>query len=209
MSEATPTQPVVTETEASAQPDAKVTDARTEGDLDSLLKVYDETTAAPATTKSEPEQQPGAAPDLNVLAAKMQRFESLATEAQNIQFKRDMSETVTAIRGDLDPEVFDAPLIEGWLDAQAKQDPRLAKAWLERHANPKQFEQVKTALAKNFAKKFSKLPDRAATEDRDAVSAAVRGASTRAPASQPANLGGMTDAEYRAHVKKEHGFMPL
>ncbi len=205
MSEATPTQPVVTETPASAQPDAKAPDARTEGDLDSLLKVYDETTAAPAQP-IQPEQTPGTEPDLKTIAAQMQRFENLATAAVNDKFKRDMSTTVKAIRGDLPEAVFDDVLVEAYLDAQAKQDPRLAKAWLDRDANPRQFEQVKTALAKSFAKKFSSMPDRAATEDRDAVSAAVRGASNRAPASQPANLGGMTDQELREHTKKQYGF---
>ncbi len=207
MSEATPTQPAVIETNAQPPADAAVTDARTEGaDLDTLLKTYDEQTA-PATSPTP--AQPSAAPDLNVLAGELQQVKSFVNEANNIQFKRDMNDTVATIRGDLDPEVFDGPLIEGWLDSQAKQDPRLAKAWLERHANPKQFAQVTTALAKNFAKKFSKLPDRQVTEDREAVTAAVRGASNRAPENPPANYAGKSDAEFREDVHKKYGFRPL
>lgn len=206
MSEATPTQPVVTQTDAQPQAGVEGTDARTDGnELDTLLKTYDEQTTQPAAATQTPPAQTQTEPDLKVIAAKMQQFETFATEAHNAKYKRDMNDTVAAIRGDLDPDVFDPALIEGWLDAQAKQDPRLAQAWIERDAKPKQFEQVKTALAKNFAKKFSKLPDRQATEDRETVAAAVRGASTRTPEGKAPDFGKLSDSDFQKEKDKLFG----
>jgi hypothetical protein len=46
------------------------------------------------------------------------------------------------------------------------------------------------------------FPDKDATEDRMAVSAAVRGTSTTAPAETPPNYGAMTDAEFEAEKKR-------
>lgn len=207
MSEAD-TQPVVTTTEAQPQVGAEGTDARNDGaDLDTLLKVYDEktTSAAATTTQTQPDTTAGTEPDLKTVAAKLQQLESFATESHNLRHKQDMGETVKAIRGDLDPDVFDEKLIEGWLNVQAQQDPRLAQAWLNRAANPKQFEQVKTALAKSFQKKFSKLPDRQTTEDRDAVTAAVRGSSTRATEGKAPEFGKMSNADFQKEKDKLFG----
>ncbi len=145
---------------------------------------------------------------MKALAARVEQMSGFVTEAQTNQFKRDMADTVKAVRGDLDPGVFDDVLVEAYLNAQAAQDPRLAKAWMDRAANPKQFEQVKTALSKNFAKKFSKMPDPAATEDRAAVSAAVRGASTRTPESQPLKLAALSNSDAKKAVEDQFGYTP-
>jgi hypothetical protein len=98
------------------------------------------------------------------------------------RFQKDMNATIKNVRGDLPEELFDGPLVQAWIDAQAKKDPRLATAWANRHTDPKKFEQVVGALGKEFSKIRPKLPDKQATEDREAVTAAVRGASTQAPA---------------------------
>lgn len=201
--------PVVDETLAPAQPGATVDGARNEGDtLEDLLKTYEEQTTR---TVAEPPQPPVAATtqsDPNAVVAKLQAIEGRLAKAEEIKFKQDMEGTVSAIRGDLPAEVFDNGLVEAWLDSQARQDPRLQKAWLERDNNPKQFERVKAELGKSFAKKFSKLPDPAITEDRAAVSAAVRGASSRAPAEPPPNLSRMSNSEYRQKVIQDYGFDP-
>ena len=99
--------------------------------------------------------------------------------------------------------------MEAWLDAQARSDPRLAAAWSQRHANPKQFQKVVTGLSQSFAKKYGKLPDKQATEDREAVTAAVRGASTRAPEGKAPDYSGKSDAEFREDVRKNYGFNPI
>jgi len=121
---------------------------------------------------------------------------------QRYIFRQDMDKTVKSIRGDLDPEMFDDATVRGWINARADDDPRLAQAWVNRHNNPKQFEKVVTQLGRDFQKKFSKMPDKGATEDRDAVTAAVRGASTRAPAGQAPDFSRMTDREFQAEKDK-------
>lgn len=206
MSEAQATQPVVTPTDAQPQAGAEVTDARNEDTLDTLLKTYDQQTqpAAQPQTTNPPERKPDT-PDLNVLAS---RVESFVNEAHNIQFKRDMTETVKQVRGDLDPDVFDDVLVESWLDAEARRDPRLAKAWTDRHANPKQFERVKAELGKSFTKKFSKLPDKQVTEDRESVAAAVRGASTPRPESKPLNVSNLSNKQAADEIEKNFGYRP-
>lgn len=206
MSEAETTQPVVQTTEAPAVQGAEVTvDARNDGDdLDTLLKEFDQHEPKPAassTTKPEPGQEP----DLKSLASKVESIDGFMREQNAQTFKRDMKQTVADVRGDLDPNIFDEPLVQAWIDVQAQNDPRLAQAWVNRHAEPKKFEAVKAALGKNFAKKFSKMPDKQVTEDREIVAAAVRGASTRAPEAKAPNYAALSDNDFQAEKDKAFG----
>lgn len=208
MSEATPTQPVVTPTDAPPQAGAEGTDARTDGsDLDSLLKVYDDQTAAPAAAATPPATppQPAAAPTSADVVEIRQFRDQIARE----KFSRDMQNTVKDVRGDLPADIFDDKFVQAWIDARAADDPRLAKAWVERDANPSQFKRVVSALGKELSTKYGKLPDRNVTEDREAVTAAMRGASNRAPETPPASYAGKSDAEFREDVRKKYGFNPL
>jgi hypothetical protein len=206
MSEAETTQPVVQTTEAPALPGAEVTvDARNDGDdLDTLLKEFDQHEPKPvvsSTTKPEPGQEP----DLKALAQKFESVEGFVRQQSAVQYKQDMAKTVEAVRGDLPAEIFDDGMIESWLDGQARNDPRLAQAWMERNTNPKQFEKVKVALGKQLAQKFSKLPDRQVSEDRASVAAAVRGASTRAPEAKAPNFAALSDNDFQAEKDKLFG----
>jgi hypothetical protein len=204
------TQAVVDATNTPATPGAAVNDARNDGDdLDTLLKAYE--TEVPASPQT-PEPKPGATPDQNTLAelkSIVSEAKGVVTEAQSVRFRQDMDRTIKDVRGELDPDIFDDRLVEAWLNAKAAEDPRLADAWVKRSANPKQFDRVKQQLGKDFSKKFSKLPDKGATEDREIVTAAVRGASTKAPEGKAPDFKEMSDAEYRETVRKEYGFSPL
>lgn len=183
-------------------------DARNQvDDLDALLSQWPEPPAKPAADPPPPAaavQQP----EVAALKAQMDAFAGRVAEVEQIKFKADMGATIKDIRGELDPNVLDDGLVESWLDFQARQDPRLAQAWAQRDANPAQFRRVKVELGKKLAKQFGRLPDPAATEDRNAVTAAVRGSSTKAPAEPVPNYSGMSNAEYREAIKKEHGFDP-
>lgn len=205
MSEAETTQPVVQTTDAPAVQGAEVTvDARNDGDdLDALLKEFDQHDPKPAASSPKPE--PGPEPDLKSLASKVENIDEFV-RGQNAQtFKRDMKATVADVRGDLDPAIFDDQIVQAWIDVQAQNDPRLAQAWVNRHADPKKFEAVKGALGKSFAKKFSKMPDKQVTEDREIVAAAVRGASTRAPEGKAPNFAAMSDNDFQAEKDKLFG----
>lgn len=198
-------QTVVDEANAPAQQGAEVApNARAEADdLDVLLNdpVFSDKKDEPSipkpeqgATKAETPQAPLPDPAMSQILQRM--------------YREDMQKTVSKVRGSLDASLFDDTLVEAWLDAQAREDPRLQQAWLNRHSNAKQFEKVVEGLGRSFAKRYGKMPDRAATEDREVVTAAVRGASTKAPEGNAPNFSDMNNAEYRETVKKKYGFDP-
>ena len=195
MSETTTTQTVVETTPAPATPGATEAGARTEDDLDTLLAAFDDQgkPSSSASAKPEPKAEPG-----NTEKSPPAVADGALAEVQQFIFRQDMDKTIKSVRGDLDPEHFDDEFVEAWMDAQARRDPRLSNAWRDRRANPKGFQKVVDGLGRTFAKKYGKMPDKGATEDRDAVTAAVRGASTRAPEGKAPDLGKMTEGEFQA-----------
>lgn len=201
----TTTQTAVDATQAAASPAAAAgQDAQQDGDdLDKLLSEYETGTQQTPAAAASP--QPGQTAGADDLKALTEQVKGLLTENQNAKFRRDMDATLKNIRGELDSEFFDDAFVESWIDAQARKDPRLSTAWNERDGNPRQFQKVVGQLSRDFAKKYGKLPDKAATEDREAVTAAVRGASTKVPEGQPPNYASMTDAELAREKDKLFG----
>lgn len=200
----TTTQTAVDETKAAAPPAAAgAQDAQQDGDsLDALLKEYDQTAGAPpAAAATQPEQKTGT----DTTTTQKPATDPAVAEVQRYIFRQDMDKTVKAVRGELPADYFDDPFVKAWIDSRAEEDPRLAQAWVNRHANPKQFEKVVGTLGREFSKKYGKLPDRAATEDRDAVTAAVRGASTKAPEGQAPNFSSLTDQQFAAEKDRLFG----
>jgi hypothetical protein len=193
------TQTAVDATKTPAEPGVAGNDAQVNGDeLDTLLSEFDKTAAPPAAAASSPAQAAGT-DDLKALADEVR---GLRTERQQETFRRDMDVTIKNIRGDLSPEFFDDRIVEAWVDAEARADPRLSQAWNDRHTNPKGFQKVVDTLGRKFASKYGKLPDKQATDDREAVTAAVRGASTRAPEGQAPDYSKMNDREFLAEKDK-------
>lgn len=125
------------------------------------------------------------------------------------QFEADMKETVKSVRGDIPADVVSDRLVRAWIDAAAEEDPRLAKAWVNRKKDPAAFTRIVGQLGKNFAKEFSKRPDPAVTEDRAIVANAVRNASGKAPEERPPAWSGMSDNDFAANVEKQFGFRPI
>lgn len=206
MSEVTNTQPAVDAPDATVTPVVEGNDAQNNADdLDSLLNEFDVAQKPAATKETQPEQKPAADSDLQ---SRLNQMEGFVNQAEARQFRQDMDKTISSIRGDLDPEMFDDKLVQAWLDVQAQADQRLQEAWLNRHSKPKQFEKVVESLGRNFVKKYGQLPDKAATEDREAVTAAVRGASTKTPEGKAPDFSGMSNAEYRETHKKQFGYYP-
>lgn len=192
-------QTAVDATNATAEPVAAVDNAQGTGDdLDALLKQFDtETKVAPATPQT-PQAQQG---DVNVLA-ELSSLRSQVAQVSNMKVKQDLDTAIKDIRGDIDRNIVDDEIAEFWLDAQAKKDLTLQKLWLERDSNPRLWQKAKVELGKRFAKRFSNLPDRILTEDRQAVAAAVRGASTKAPTDPAPNYSTMNNQELRDEYRK-------
>jgi hypothetical protein len=205
MSEET-TQAVVEKPDAAATPAVEGSDARDTGDdLETLLKQFDTNVQQdkPAAT-SKPEQKPGTE---TIDPKKIADDVRAQIEADN-RFKTDMSSTVKSVRGDLDADRYDDDMVADWIDRQAKNDPRLAQAWRERHSKPQEFAKVTSGLAKKFSDKFGKLPDKAATEDREAVTAAVRGASNRAPEGKAPDYSKSSNHDFKKSVEEQYGYSP-
>lgn len=192
-------QPVVDETQASAKPDAKVDSARNDGnDLDTLLAQYDKETTKPDPV-SPPVQQQQTKPETT-------QSDPLVQRLYNRFEKEDLGNLVSQVKGDIDE---DPDIVEAWIDARARKDHRLQRAWLERDQNPENFKRIAKELGREFAKRASKRVDPQVTEDVNAVAAAVRGASTnRAPETAPPNYSRMNHAEYRQSVIEQYGYDP-
>lgn len=199
-------QTVVTESDGQAKPGTEATDARKPDDLDTLLAEFEKT--ASSSPASKPETKPETA---QVAPDVAKRLEALERERADDRVQRDLAPVIAKIKEGLPaPDLLDDQEIIDLLDGRAKRDPRLAAAWANRHTNPKAWDGVVTALSRELSGKFKKLPDKAATEDRDAVAAAVRGASTTTPPPAKApDYSKMGNAEYAAQVEKEHGFRPF
>lgn len=203
MSEEKP-QAVVDAADTQPKAGSEADSARTDDSLESLLAQYDEKTKAVTTPEPRTETQP----DIKALTDEVETLKGAVAGVTQVKFKQDMDATIKSIRGDLDPSVFDDGLVEAWLDSQARSDPRLQRAWLQRDNDPKQFERIRGELGKAFHKKFSRLPDPNATEDRAIVAAAVRGASTKAPDDKPPNYSSLSNTEYRKEIQDRYGFDP-
>lgn len=203
---ATDTQPVVDAADGQAKPGTEGTDARKADDLETLLAEYTAATKQPEPAASKPgttAETPKGDPAL------AKRLETLEQRDADRQFKADIKPAVDRVRGKIDPTVYDDDDIRDWMDREAQKDPRLAQAWLERHQNPDKFARVLDGLGRKLADRFARAPDAAATADRDAVTAAVRGASTKAPEGKAPDYSRLSDREFADKVEKEHGFRPL
>ncbi len=178
-------------------------DARNDGDdVDALLNQFK--TAVPTETPTpQPKPEPKAAP-----AATPLQTDPAVAEVREYLRAQDMGKAVSAVRGDLDSERFDDRIVESWLNVRAREDERIANAWLQRHSNPNGFKKVLATLGREFQKQYGSSPDKQATEDREAVTAAVRGASTRAPEGKAPDYSGMNNAEFREQHKKDFGYYP-
>ena len=205
MSEAIKEQAAVDATKAPALPGAEAgQDARTDGDdVDALLNEFKTTVPT-----AEPQPQPKPEPKTVPAQATPQQTDPAVAEVREFIRRQDMTKAVTTVRGDLDPDRFDDRIVESWLNVRAREDERIANAWLQRHSNPKGFEKVVAQLGREFQKQYGKMPDQRATEDREAVTAAVRGASTKAPEGKAPDYSGMSNAEFRAAHKRDYGYYP-
>lgn len=190
-------QAVVDGANAVAQPTADASNAQ-EPTLEQLLDEYDRSVQRPQA-QPEPVQQQPYIPDAPATLPPEIKY------MQEKMFMDDVRKSLKAIAGDSKiPE--DAAL--GWLDQKARKIPQIAMAFQNRHRDPRMVQKWEKYLQKEWASDFGPTIDPVATEDREAVAQAVRGASTKVTADPPPKLGGMSNAEYRKYVREQHGFDP-
>lgn len=173
--------------EAQAKPAAEEVGAQ--DDLDALLSEF----KAP----DEPKPEQTETKDSELLA----RLERVEQD----QIRRDVDSAVNEIAADISEGTpADNDLADAWLNARARNDDRLLKAFQDRQRDPAKWAKIQGGLKREFQKKFADLPDRDTTEAKQAVEAAVRGASTKAPDEDEApNFAHMSDGELN-RWKREH-----
>lgn len=91
-----------------------------------------------------------------------------------------------------------------YLRSEYELNPEVKNAWDQRYDSAEAKARCDRTLKRtlnNMAKAVSRIPDRQATEDREAVTAAVRSASTKAPEGKAPDYGRMTDRD----LSKEWG----
>lgn len=167
--------------------------------LDDLLGAFDEPggESGEQTAKTDRSAKSDASrtgPEL------MKRLEALEVRDEEKAYRLDMDKAIQTVRGELDPDIFDDVLVEGYLNEQARRDPRLTTAWQQRHRNPQAYQKILTGLADNFGKRFSKVIDRDVTDDKEAIRASARGASPAAATDdkeERRRIAGMSDREFQ------------
>jgi hypothetical protein len=136
--------------------------------------------------------------------------QNLAQRQRFTQDKQDF-ESIVAKAG---RELADAGVprsdeyVRRWLIAEANMNNELRAAFYQRYENPDQYAHAEKQIRKavdRLRQAARREPDPAATADRELVAAAVRGASRAVPPpAPPPRYGDMTDAEFKAELKK-HG----
>jgi hypothetical protein len=212
-------QSVVDDVNGKAKPSTETNvDAQGNGDdLEKLLAEFDDSdNPDPKAMKEEKPSKPAKTEQKtetpNDLSSQVQKLLDMEEERRREEFQRqfdaDMAKTVVAIRGEISDKLASDKLVRAWIEATAEENPKLTNAWVNRKKDPKAFGRIVEKLSRDFAAEFSKRPDPNATEDREVVSAAVRGASTKTPEDKAPNYASMSDQEFAADVEKKFGFRP-
>lgn len=198
MSEAD-TQAVAKEPEAQATPAAEVQSAQENtSSLDDLLSEFvTATTPQPAPQVAATPQN--AEPHWIQLRSELDQLKASKVAEKEAS---DLSQFIKDVRRDGNEEDWE---IDGFLNHLAKTDKRVLEAW-GRRDNPadrnKLLNYARSKLDASRAQKAKKAVDPVATADREAVAAAVRGTSTKAPEAPAPNYGAMSDRDLDAEIAK-------
>jgi hypothetical protein len=189
------------ETKAAIDRSARNAEAQTLDELFDDRHVQLRTQAGYASYRERVAQQK--LDELNNRQQEIQRQEALR------KHETDLAQLVKNVRGDLDAERFPDDIVTAIIDAAVLKRQDWQQAWLQREQNPQAMAQVERELVRAFHKSAMAVIDPALTEDRDAVAAAVRGASRVGVPETPApNLGRQSNNEFRQFVKDNYGYDP-
>ena len=169
-----------------------------------LAEVPDDT---PAKSAPKPDSQAKTPKASDEVAQTLDDVRQFMRQQQERDFDRGVAEAVKIVKGDTN--VRDK-VARAWLEAEAQEDSRLLTAFRQRDRHPKRWESILKAKAGEFAKEFPSH-DPAATKDREALAASVRG-STKSRKDEddqmtPQEAAAMSSDEYHAW-KRKHGWAP-
>jgi hypothetical protein len=197
-----------------------------QSDLASLLSEFESaTTPKPEPAPQAPQQPaPDKAPQYgDPIEAGMAGFPDLARAHELEGQVKNLTAEVNAARHYLDTQHFDQAVtagekmlqdaelyvppdfVRGQLIAMATLNPQLAQAFDNRGQNPQAYARMLKKAHASIMASAKAMPDAAATSDRNAVAAAVRGTSTKHYVDPPPKYGDMTDAEFQKE-KAKFGF---
>lgn len=179
------------QTEAVAQADA-ATDGAQGDDLDTILKQFE-------TVEENPKPEQTETDDIDV--------KSFVRDQMTRQSRADLDSAVAKVK-ELSGLGVSDKIIKATLNGLAADDPRLTRAWQNRHNDPAAWTGVLKGVAKSLRSEFATTIDRDASEDRAAIEAAVRGASTKTPEPDAPNFASMNDTQARAEIEKRYGYVP-
>lgn len=169
-------------TETDTAVDQTVKDEGASDDLDALLSEFtEETKPAPKTDKVEE-------------AVNWINEERIRKAEEDV--KNDLKSAVKNIGDSLDLDVKPTErVIRGLLRDIAEDDPAIQKAFDQRHKNPQAWASAQKRAARLIKEELS--IDQQATSDRNAITSAVKSASTKQPTPEKApNLNSMSDREF-------------
>lgn len=202
-----PEQTATKEPDSSQQGSQDGKGEQVDADLGALLAEYaaepgsEDTSVKTTSPKAEPGNVEGR------LSALEDENKALRQEMADGAATTALAETVSEIQNEHEAlKGFDAYQIEGLLEAEAKRDTRITKAWLERQSSPDAWSKIRTALGKKLAKAITPQSDPQMVADQEAARASVRNSSTAAPKGEPADnakLSEMSDAAFNAHAADE------
>lgn len=186
-------QSVVTEPDTATQVADEGADAQ--DDFAALLSEYD---GVQSQRVAEPDKDEGPPP-----------LEQRVLELEREKLARMEQELITETRGAIDnavakikpllgalPVNFPDKWIRGALAETAQEDPRFMAAFESRMENPDKWERIVVALGRQFQKELGDIPDRGATSDRAAVTAAVRASTTQAAEPDATNWATMSNKDF-------------
>ena len=168
-------------------------------DLDTLLQEFDEETSQTGDNAGG-KHATGDEDDTGLVG----RLETL----EGALAQKDLDASIDIMKSADDSlSVFKPGRLRAVIESEAREDPRIARAWLNRHQNPKAWQSICKGIGTKFAGELSGVTDSDATAGRDAARALAKGTPAR---NTSTDLGGvsedrlrdMSDAEFDAHEEK-------
>ena len=179
------TQSVTSDASAQVQPDASAQNAggtQTQS-LEDILAEFSTTEETPAEV-SKPETKPtetsASKPAASIADPDIKAMKDKLDALERTESRKQLETVIGRIKGD---SQVDPDMVEAYLNLQARKNPALSTAYVNRDKNPAAWAKVESQLAKDIRAKFGgggQTIDTAVTESREAMAAAVRGSSTAA-----------------------------
>lgn len=125
-----------------------------------------------------------------------------AREQRQVQarqaFDHELTTAANAVKELVGDTNMSDRMVKGYLNALADEDPRIKKAWENRAAKPDAWKAALKKVAAEIQKDFP--ADRGLSEDRAAMTAAIRGAQPKTEAAP--DVQKMSSADFNKHLRE-------